>query len=125
MKKLIPIISLLLAFNGYSQERNCADFKTGNFVYTLKSRPEKIIRTDSLQIEINPETGVEIHTKVEWESNCEFIMTYQKILNYPKDVSSVIGKKIFVEIVETNGNRMSVHAKSDVMDEIIEFIKIE
>ncbi|MNY66579.1 hypothetical protein D3C86_2040290 [compost metagenome] len=52
-------------------------------------------------------------------------MTYEKILNHPKDFSSVIGKKIFVEILETNGNKIKVRAKSDVIDEKIEFIKTE
>ena len=47
------------------------------------------------------------------------------ILNHPKDVSSVIGKKIYCEIVETNGNRVKVHAKSDTMDEVLEFIKTD
>ena len=78
-----------------------------------------------MQIETNPETGVEIYTKIEWKSDCEYIMTYEKILNHPKDVSSVIGKKIFVEILETEGNKLKVRAKSDTMDEKIEFIKTE
>ncbi|WP_218841465.1 hypothetical protein [Winogradskyella costae] len=83
------------------------------------------MRTDNLQIEINSETGVEIYTKIEWKSDCEYVMTYEKILNHPKDISSVIGKKIFVEILETNGNKIKVRAKSDSMDEKIEFIKTE
>lgn len=78
-----------------------------------------------MQIEINSETGVEIYTRIEWKTDCEYVMTYEKILNYPKDVSSVIGKKIYVKILETNGNRIKVRAKSDVMDEKIELIKTE
>ncbi|WP_166668207.1 hypothetical protein [Epilithonimonas xixisoli] len=108
-----------------AQEKNCAEFKTGKFIYAENGRPEKIVRTENTQIEINSETGVEIHTRVEWKSDCEYAMTYEKILNHPKDVSRVIGKKIFVEILETNGNKIKVRAKSDVMDEKIEFIKTE
>jgi len=125
MRNLILILILNLTLNSCAQEKNCADFKTGKFVYAEKNRPEQIVRTDNLQIEINPETGVEIYTKIEWKSDCEYVMTYEKILNHPKDISSVIGKKIFVEILETNGNKIRVRAKSDSMDEKIEFIKTE
>jgi len=125
MKNLILILIINLTLNSCAQEKNCVNFKTGKFVYTEKNRPEKIVRTDNLQIEINSETGVEIYTKIEWKSDCEYVMTYEKILNHPKDISSVIGKQIFVEILETNGNKIKVRAKSDSMDENIEFIKTE
>ena len=125
MKKLNLIIIILLTFSSCAQEKHCSDFKTGKFEYAENDRPEKIVRTENMQIETNPETGVEIYTKIEWKSDCEYIMTYEKILNHPKDVSSVIGKKIFVEILETEGNKLKVLAKSDTMDEKIEFIKME
>ena len=125
MKNLILVLILNLTLNSCAQEKKCEDFKTGKFVYAEQNRPEKIVRIDNLQIEINSETGVEIYTKIEWKSDCEYVMTYEKILNHPKDISSVIGKKIFVEILETNGNKIIVRAKSDSMDEKIEFIKTE
>ena len=125
MKNLTLIITFLLTLNSCAQEKKCSEFKTGKFVYVDKNRPEKITRTENLQVEINPETGVEIHTRIEWKSDCEYVMTYEKILNHSKDVSSVIGKKIYVEILETYGNKLKVHAKSDVMDKKIEFIKTE
>tara|TARA_R110002110_G_scaffold54448_5_gene156309 strand:+ start:219 stop:596 length:378 start_codon:yes stop_codon:yes gene_type:complete len=125
MKKLILLLILNLTLNSCAQEKKCEDFKTGKFAYAEKNRPEKILRTENLQIEINPITGVEIHTNIEWTSDCEYVMTYKKILNHPKDISSVIGKKIFVQILETNGNKIKVRAKSDSMDEEIELIKTE
>lgn len=125
MKNLTLIITFLLTLNSCAQEKSCTEFKTGKFVYVDKNRPEKITRTENLQVEINPETGVEIHTRIEWKSECEYVMTYEKILNHPKDVSSVIGQKIYVEILETKGMKIKVRAKSDVMDEKIEFIKTE
>lgn len=116
---------MFFVLSSCGQEKNCEEFKTGKFIYAENDRPEKIVRTQNTQIEINSETGVEIHTRVEWKSDCEYVMTYEKILNHPKDFSSVIGKKIFVEILETNGNKIKVRAKSDVIDEKIEFIKTE
>lgn len=125
MKKSILTIALLSTLHSFTQAKNCSEFKTGKFKYLEKNRIEKIVRTENLQIEINPKTGVEIYTKIEWKSDCEYVMTYEKILNYSKDTSHIIGKKIFVEILETNGNKMRVRAKSDTMDEEIQFIKKE
>ena len=125
MKNLILILILNLTLNSCAQEKKCSDFKNGKFVYAEKNRPEKIVRDNDMQIETNPLTGVEIHTSIIWETECKYVMTYKKILNHPKDISSVIGKKIFVEILETNGNSLRVRAKSDTIDEEIEFIKTE
>jgi len=107
-----------------TQEKECHKFRIGEFSYSEKNRSEKIVRTDSLQIETNPNNGIEIHTSIEWTSECEYVMTYKKILNYENE-NKLIGKKIYVEIIETKGNRIKVHAKSDTMDENIEFIKTD
>ena len=125
MKKLFSITILLLTLNGCAQEKKCTDFKTGEFVYLDKTRPEKVVRTEFLQIETNPETGIEIHSSIEWTSDCNYVMTYKKILNHPKDVSGIIGKKIYIKILETNGNRIKVNAKSDVLDNEFVFIKTD
>ena len=125
MRKLISLITIIFTLSSCTHEKNCVDFKTGKFVYAKINRPVKIVRTDSLQIEVNSETGVEIYTKIEWKSDCTYVMTYEKIVNYPDDISSMIGKKIFVEILETDGNKIKVRAKSDTMDKKIEYIKTE
>ena len=108
-----------------AQENNCAEFKTGEFRYTKEGMPEKIVRTENMQIEKNPNNNIVVKTSIEWTSDCEYTMTYQEILNHPKDVSSVIGKKIYCEILETNGNKVKIRAKSDAVDEVLEFIKIK
>ncbi|WP_179320742.1 hypothetical protein [Winogradskyella helgolandensis] len=125
MKKLLKSIILLLTLSGCAQEKNCAEFKTGKFNYVDEKLPFEIIRNDTLQIERNLKTGVEIHTSVEWKSDCEYILTYKKILNINRDVSDVIGKQIFVNILEIDGNKIKVQAKSDAIDDELEFIKTE
>jgi hypothetical protein len=125
MRNLITLLILFLTFISCGQEKKCSDFKTGEFIYVNKIRPEKIVRTDSLQIETNSETGVIIHSSIKWTSECNYIMTYEKILNYPEDVSHMIGQKIYVEIIETKGNKVKVHTKSERIDNKIEFIKTE
>ncbi|WP_430411991.1 hypothetical protein [Kordia sp.] len=116
---------LLFTFSNYAQEKKCADFKTGEFRYVDKNMFDKIIRTDSLQTETNPDDNTIVKTTLEWTSECKYVMTYSEILNYKKDVSGIIGKKIYCEILEINGNRIKVHVKSTTVDEILEFIKIQ
>jgi len=124
MKNLLTLIILLLTLSCCAQEKNCSDFKTGEFRYAKENMPDKIVRTESLQIETNPIDKIVVKTSIEWTSECEYIMTYIEILNHPKDISGVIGKKIYCGIIETNGNRVKVLAKSDTMDEVLEFIKV-
>ncbi|GER60222.1 hypothetical protein [Patiriisocius marinus] len=124
MKHIFVLIFTLLSVHSYSQNRSCIDFKTGEFRYLKEGRKEKIIRKENLQIETNPYDNIIIKTSIDWTSECNYTMTYIEILNHTQDVSSVIGKKINCEIIETNGNNFTVHAKSDVMDEILNFIKV-
>ena len=124
MKTLILIAILILTFS-CADEKKCLDFKTGEFVYVDKSMPERIIRNDSMQIEINPKTGVEIYTSIKWISDCEYVLTYKKILNHPNDVSYMIGKKILVDIISTKENKYTAFVKSDNVKSLIEFKQIK
>lgn len=123
MKKAFQIILLLLSLNSSAQEKKCSEFRTGEFRYADKTMTERIIRNDSMQIEINDYDKIEIHTSITWKSDCEYEMTYEKIINYPDDVSDVIGKMIFVEILETKGKWYKVYAKGVFSKGEIEFIK--
>lgn len=122
MKNYIFFI-FFISISSFTQEKNCSDFKTGTFFYVNENFPEKIVRTESMQIETNAETGVVIYSSIKWTSQCSYEMTYEKIINYPDDVSDMIGQKIYVEILETNGSKMKVHAKSRSIDTKIEFVK--
>ncbi|KPM30799.1 Hypothetical protein I595_3296 [Croceitalea dokdonensis DOKDO 023] len=125
MKNCIYLILIITCFNCKAQEKKCLDYKTGNFNYVLENRPELIIRTDSTQIEINPITKVEAYSSIEWKSDCEYVMTYTKILNYPEDASHMIGQAINVEIISTDSKGYKVHATSPRIDNILEFVKAE
>ncbi|MDT0555429.1 hypothetical protein [Patiriisocius hiemis] len=125
MKNSLIILTLLFTTIIYAQEKNCYKYKSGEFRYLKEERPEKIIRTETLQTEINPINNVIIKTSIEWTSDCSYVLTYSEILNHPQDVSSAIGKRIYCEIIETNGDQFKVHAKSDVINEVLEFIKIK
>jgi hypothetical protein len=124
MKNLALLISLVFGFT-YGQEKNCSEFKTGKFEYVSEEYPEQIVRNDTIQIEINPISKIEIYSTIEWVSECEYILTYKKVLNSPLDESEYIGKQIYVEIIETKGNKYKVHASSDVMNTFLEFARTD
>tara|TARA_R110002126_G_scaffold240288_1_gene383537 strand:+ start:3495 stop:3875 length:381 start_codon:yes stop_codon:yes gene_type:complete len=122
MKNWIYLVIIISCFNCKAQENNCLDYRTGKFNYVLENRPELIIRTDSTQIEINPITKVEAYSSIEWKSDCEYVMTYTEIINYPEDASHMIGQEINVKIISTNSNGYKVHATSPRIDNVLEFI---
>lgn len=125
MKNLSLLFGLLFILSSCNDERNCSDFKTGNFEYSFENISYKIHRTDVIQIEIDLESGIEFHSSIDWISDCDFVLTYERILNSPDDLVFLIGKKIDCSIIETEGKRMVVHAKSMVMDEKFEMFKVD
>ncbi len=106
-------------------EKNCSDFKTGNFIYTIENIQRKVNRTDAIQVEFDIESGIEIYTSIDWTSDCDYELTYEKILNSPEDLSFLIGEKIYCSIIKIEGNKIIVHSKSRVMDMKIEMIKTD
>jgi hypothetical protein len=72
---IVFIISLLF-ISCYQQERNCTDFKTGEFQFELVIDSIKEVsvfkRTDSLQIETF--RGKTDTSSVRWINDCEFVL---------------------------------------------------
>jgi hypothetical protein len=61
-----------------------------------------------MQIETNPNNKIVVKTSIEWKSEYEYIMTYSEILNHPKDVCGVIGKKIYC-VINIVGNTIKIN----------------
>lgn len=82
----------------YEQERNCKDFKTGNFEFTReidgKLETSYFERNDSLQIETF--RGHKDTSSVRWINDCEFIL---KKIN-PKSMSEK--NAVQIKILTTN-----------------------
>jgi len=127
MRYFILLLLVLTFFTCSTQLKNkkdCSHFRTGTFKYNKKGYESyNIVRNDSIQIETNSNNNIKIITSVEWISNCEYILTYKDIINFPyKD--SLLGKKIYVEILQTKNDTYKCHVTSSTVDEEIEFIKI-
>lgn len=125
MKKIIYTFFLITSITiGYSQRKQCSDFKTGKFEYTDPKYSEwKVVRTDSTQTEINTKNGIELKATIIWKSDCEYVLTYEKVINL--DRKDFIGKKVFVEIIEIQNQKFKYYSKLDTMELTSEMMKVE
>ncbi|MFC0605731.1 hypothetical protein [Winogradskyella pulchriflava] len=99
MKALLAILLCLTLVSCYNNERNCADFKTGeykfNYIVDGVEKTARFIRTDSLSI--NYYDGKVDSSSVRWINDCEFIL---KTLN-PK--SNAEKDPLHMKILSTDG----------------------
>ena len=76
MKKYIYILSAVLFFSCYNQERSCKDFKTGKFTSETTVDGKKFTssfeRNDSIQIE-NYNAVIDTFS-IRWINECEYIL---------------------------------------------------
>jgi len=100
MKKAALLLSIILLVSCNNHERNCKDFRTGNFEFTQmidgKKHTSRFTRTEKLQIETyNGKTDT---ASVRWVNDCEFIL--QKL--HPKNMKEE--KAISMKILFTEKN---------------------
>lgn len=98
IKHLAVTASLLTLVSCYQAERNCSDFKTGNFSFAQeidgKVQTSTFERKEDLQIEhFNGKTDT---ANVRWVNDCEYIL--QKL--HPKNREEK--KAITIKILTTN-----------------------
>ena len=113
MKQSIPIIILLLlTLNSFGQEKDCSNFKIGEFTYSDPDYADLItIRTDSFQTDRYPEMGWEMISKVKWLTKCKYEIEYIKV-NKPM-LESIIGTKYVIEIIEIKENKILCKTESE------------
>lgn len=105
---IVLFFSLTFSFT-WSQKKKCRELLNGSFIYSDENAKDWIVfRRDSLQIETNSVTGVEIHASIKWTSDCSYMLTYTKILN--SNEKNLIFRRINVEITEVKDN--IIHYKS-------------
>ena len=111
---IVLLFSLTFSLT-WSQKKKCRELLNGSFIYADQKAQDWIVyRRDSLQIETNTKTGVEIHASIEWISDCKYVLTYIKVLN--TDDSFFIGKKINVEITEVKENFIKYRSVSNGLE---------
>jgi len=100
MKKLFLLTIPFCLMGCYNQERNCSDFKTGNFLFEQEINGQKhtstFVRTDKYEIETyNGKTDT---ASIRWVNDCEYIL--QKL--HPKNMAEK--KAVQMKILSTNEN---------------------
>lgn len=76
MKKIILLAAPFFLVGCYNQERNCADFKTGKFLFEQEINGEKHVSTFERTKEFQIETyqGKTDTASVRWLNDCEFVL---------------------------------------------------
>ncbi|WP_291721303.1 hypothetical protein [Bernardetia sp.] len=101
---ILLVLSTTLFSVSCPKQTTCQSFKVGKFKLSDKKYNKEylIIRNDSLQIETDLETGKVSKYKVDWESDCKYVLTVlegdKKVMDFYKD------RKLSVEIVELYKN---------------------
>ncbi|MCM5663353.1 hypothetical protein [Galbibacter mesophilus] len=90
----IALLFLLLFTSCYQRERNCTDFKTGEFEFSHtingETKTSRFIRNDSIEIDFY-ENRIDTNS-VRWINDCEFIV--KKINPTNRSESQAIHMKI-------------------------------
>lgn len=100
MKKILFGIGLISLTSCYNKERNCADFRTGTFVFEQEidgvKHSSTFIRKDSIEIETyNGKTDT---ASIRWINDCEYIL--EKL--HPKNMQEK--KAVHMKILNTLEN---------------------
>lgn len=102
MKKILSLtlLSLGLLTSCYNVERNCKDFKSGEFQFEYEvngvKKTSHFVRNDTL--EIDTFEGKTDTSKVRWINDCEYIL--EKL--HPKNMAEK--QAIHMKILSTTGN---------------------
>lgn len=100
MKRIFFAVVLVSLTSCYNQERNCADFKTGTFVFEQEidgvKHSSTFVRNDSIEIETyNGKTDT---ASIRWINDCEYVL--EKL--HPKNMQEK--KAVHMKILSTSGD---------------------
>lgn len=120
--KNIFYIAFIFSLLSCNNQTTCTDLHEGKFGYTHPEHSHiKIIRSGDSQIEINTESKIEAHTKIEWISDCEYKLTYEAFKNAPEEFNEMIGETIHAKIIKISGNKYSCRIEEEDGGELMEF----
>lgn len=126
LKNLLFQSFLLFSAFSFSQELTCTDFRIGDFYYQ-NSKKVIVHRTEKLQIERYEETGEELHSYIDWISDCEYVLTFKKFLDSDKKSikkKGFLGKDLNVKIIKTEETKMTYYSVFEGIELKDEMIKI-
>ncbi len=74
--QLLWLVIIQLFSCNSKKEDYCTSYRNGRYLYKTADVVIIIERKDSVQNEINPQTGVNTSTKIEWFGDCEYKLYY-------------------------------------------------
>lgn len=101
MKKILLSLCLLaLCASCFQPERNCTDFRTGNFEFEafLEGKLQKTVFTRNDSIEVDVFQGKSDTSSVRWLNDCEYILTNLNPKNRAEE------KPLHIKIISTEKN---------------------
>jgi hypothetical protein len=112
----------LQACGNLKSDKDCSKFKTGEFIYRFRGQQGEfsfsIIRNDSVQTEINPNTGDISKLSINWTDPCNYeLKLIENTSNYPDSIQKM-RKSIILknEIISTSDEYYIFKSKRDNSD---------
>ena len=108
---LIKGICFLLFFSSCSDKENrpdCSTIKKGKFEYRggFSNKHFSIERNDSIQIEMDPDTGIGMKFRIKWDDDCDYVLALISFVKNGKD--SLVNQSEFplvkTEVVKVTKN---------------------
>lgn len=129
-QKIKQVVSSILFFSftsSFSQEEtmilNCEKFRSGEYTYQEGSYKSVIVtRNTEEQIEHELISGLIIKYKINWTSDCEYVLTQFWSNNIA--VAKLNGSKIYVKIIQILGEKYKYEAKQNNVLSSFTMIKV-
>ena len=103
------------------EQRNCAMFKTGKFLYQDSIQGNSHIeRYGSKQIELDEKTGLKLELDVFWLDECTYSLRVAKVLDNPRNISIPPDMVVTSEIIETTAGAYLERVTSNLSKIILE-----
>lgn len=118
MKIILFIFLLVISFNSFSQNLDCAKFKYGKFTSTVAEAgvSYKITRKGNTQIEYGEHDKLKIKFRIDWLDECTYTLQVEKILKNPKKIQFDASMILKVQIIEVKEHSYVARSTSDQFD---------
>ncbi len=115
---VLTIVLLAIGYQGFLQNSDCSEFKTGTFKLLDASVPNYlIVRNDSIQTETAKSSIVSTDFYIRWVDDCSYELTYKKMHNRPSSIKLPDKPiKLFVRIYKVSGDTCWVETRANTSD---------
>jgi hypothetical protein len=119
------ITFLSFACSSSKKDKDCNRFRTGDFLYHFRGQQGDFYfsmnRNDSIQTEINQQTGDISKFAIKWTDECKYeLKLMESTINYPDSIQKMEkNTPLKIEIISSTGDYYIFKSKRDDMDFIL------